>query len=158
MFGNNSAAAWCGKVGALGKYFKRLEKVFISCDDALKVIKQWDSPQTFFYCDPPYLGADQGHYSGYSVGDFQNLIDTLNSCEGSFLVSCYNCDVSIPEDWEKFEFSAYSSAKKNSNKQTGARTEVVYSRFNRVRPRDEIVKLYQSGAYDCYRANVLDLI
>jgi DNA adenine methylase len=148
----------------LPQYLDRLAPVHISNTDELKCIEQWDSPQTFFYCDPPYPGSNQGHYSGYSVSDFERLIDTLNQCQGSFMLSCYEVPgVTIPDDWEKFEFTAMCSASgagkvgaDRSRKATSAelgnrvRTEVVYRRFNRVPVREEIQKLYDSGAYNCF--------
>ena len=42
-------------------YAVRLRNAQIECCDALKVIRSSDSEGAFFYCDPPYVGADQGH-------------------------------------------------------------------------------------------------
>ena len=39
----------------LPKIIERLRTVQILCQDAIDVIKKWDSQDTFFYCDPPYL-------------------------------------------------------------------------------------------------------
>lgn len=55
----------------------RLQNVQIECYDALKIIRQNDNGETFFYLDPPYVGACQGHYDGYSQSDFNELIDLL---------------------------------------------------------------------------------
>ena len=35
--------------------YDRLSKVQISCHDAIDVIKERDTPDTFFYLDPPYI-------------------------------------------------------------------------------------------------------
>jgi DNA adenine methylase len=138
-----------------------MSSVYVACDDALKVIRQWDSPQTFFYCDPPYPGADCGHYGGYTVEDFQALVNTLNECQGSFILSNYEqAGASIPEGWERFAFEATSSSKgregydrskkAEESHQNRKRTEVVWRRFNRVPVRDEIKRLYARGAFDCF--------
>jgi len=85
----------CGTLNFLNKkkvlqqFFKRLEKVYISCCDAIKCLDYWDSEDTLFYLDPPYPEADQGHYSGYTVEDFNRLCERLDTIEGSFLLSCY---------------------------------------------------------------------
>ena len=131
----------------------------------MNVIKQWDSPQTFFYCDPPYPEAVQGHYDGYSITDFQNLVSTLNECQGSFLLSNYDQPgMEIPDDWERFEFDAYcsSSCKGRVNVDRSSivetdyderkRTEVVWRRFNKVPVRSEIQALYDSGRFNCFVA------
>lgn len=70
-------------------YAKRLDTVQIENHDALKVIGRCDSRDTFFYCDPPYLNSDQGHYAGYNESDFKFLLDTLVKIKGKFLLSSY---------------------------------------------------------------------
>jgi DNA adenine methylase len=35
----------------------RLRNTTIECCDALQIIQKCDGPETFFYCDPPYVGA-----------------------------------------------------------------------------------------------------
>lgn len=66
-----------------------LQGICIECTDALKVIDSHDTPDTFFYCDPPYVGTDQGHYGGYVQRDFDALIDKLSGIEGKFMLSHY---------------------------------------------------------------------
>lgn len=41
------------------EHSERLKYVQIECKDAIELIKQFDTPDTFFYIDPPYVGADQ---------------------------------------------------------------------------------------------------
>jgi DNA adenine methylase len=67
----------------------RLRNTTIECCDALRIIQKCDSPETFFYCDPPYVGADQGHYDGYSQDDFDRLLDVLSGLRGKFILSSY---------------------------------------------------------------------
>ncbi len=57
--------------------------------DAIEVIKRFDRPDSFFYLDPPYFNSDCGHYDGYSVQDFANLLGTLAQIRGKFLLSSY---------------------------------------------------------------------
>jgi DNA adenine methylase len=70
-------------------YSSRLEKVQIESNDALKIITSRDSDNTLHYCDPPYVGSDQGHYGGYTQEHFDGLLDTLGSIKGKFLLSSY---------------------------------------------------------------------
>ena len=46
-------------------------------------------PDAFFYIDPPYVGADQGHYDGYTQEDFDALLNLLAAIKGKFLLSSY---------------------------------------------------------------------
>lgn len=71
------------------EYAKRLQRVQIECCDALRVIRSRDTDGTFFYIDPPYVGADQGHYDGYTQEDFDALLSLLESIRGKFLLSSY---------------------------------------------------------------------
>ncbi len=75
------------------KIHDRLSHVQISCADALSVISQRDTEDTFFYLDPPYIGAEQKHYSGYTEKDFRQLLETLSSIKGKFLLSHFNCRI-----------------------------------------------------------------
>lgn len=70
-------------------YKQRLNTVQIECNDALKVIRHRDTKDSFFYCDPPYFNSNCSHYDGYTEKDFINLLDTLASIEGKFLLSSY---------------------------------------------------------------------
>jgi DNA adenine methylase len=162
VFTRNNSVTWMNQVDRLPSYIDRMRSVFISNQDALTCIEQWDSPQTFFYCDPPYPKANQGHYSGYTEQDFEDLLDTLKGIKGSALVSCYDHGFDMPECWRRVEFDAYASSSGNgkvgadrSRKATAEelgnrkRTEVVLIK-DASQPRPEIQKLYDSGKYDCF--------
>ena len=73
------------------KLSNRLADVQISCRDALRVIKDRDSENTFFYLDPPYPGCYQQHYSGYTHTDLYNLLVLLSTIKGKFILSNYWC-------------------------------------------------------------------
>jgi hypothetical protein len=77
----------------------------IECKDALKVIRGSDSPDTFFYIDPPYFNADMGHYKGYAESDFNDLLDTLQGIKGKFLLSHYPCVNIDGRGWNTKEFN-----------------------------------------------------
>ncbi|CAG5017731.1 hypothetical protein DYBT9275_05835 [Dyadobacter sp. CECT 9275] len=70
-------------------YQRRLKRVTIESYDVLKVIKAYDSPETFFYLDPPYVSSDQGPYKGYTEQDFINLLEACSQMKGKFLLSSY---------------------------------------------------------------------
>ncbi|MCK7559409.1 DNA adenine methylase [Chitinophaga sedimenti] len=71
------------------RYAKRLEHVQLECKDALYMITSRDTPDSFFYCDPPYFNSDMGHYKGYTKRDFTELLDVLTAIKGKFLLSSY---------------------------------------------------------------------
>jgi len=167
VFHMNPAVTFQNSAANLYECARRLRGVHIECDDAINVIKRWDSPQTFFYCDPPYPGTSQGHYDGYTSEDFDALVSALDSAQGSFLLSCYD-QPNVPDSWTHHEFSTRCSASGKGKAGSGRdktkaatdlgdrkRTEVAWSRTSTVEPREEILKLYRSGAFDCFTGETL---
>ena len=79
----------------------RLQKVLIENRDFEKLIKQYDSPGSFFYCDPPYF-ATENYYKdvGFTAKDHLRLRDTLLEIKGKFLVSYNDCP-EIREIWNQ---------------------------------------------------------
>lgn len=167
VYSRNSAAAWNNK--DFPSAISRLRSVYLANTDALRVIKQWDSPQTLFYCDPPYIGTSQGHYGGYGDQEFANLLNALNGVKGAYVLSCYeDCQSLLYGAVENFEFATKCSASgkgqvgksrvtsaKASPDALGNRTRVerVYRRFNTVPWRPELEKLRQAGKYSCFARN-----
>lgn len=94
---------------------KRLQYVQISCRDALQVIRDRDSERTFFYLDPPYPDTNQGHYSGYTWKELEELLTLLQSIQGQFALSNYPSEMiskfSAENSWQLKEFTM----KKDSN-------------------------------------------
>lgn len=70
----------------------RLQKVVIENKDCVKLIRQYDRPESFFYCDPPYYNADQ-YYEAVSTDSFDHagLVDALLGIKGKFLLSYNDC-------------------------------------------------------------------
>lgn len=71
------------------EFSERLAHVQVECNDAIYLIERLDSPDTFFYLDPPYVDSDQGHYGGYTQEHFNRLLDALSRIKGKFLLSSY---------------------------------------------------------------------
>lgn len=67
----------------------RLSTTQIENRDAVEVIRIMDTANTFFYIDPPYVGANQGHYHGYNQQHFNELLQALSDIKGRFILSSY---------------------------------------------------------------------
>lgn len=80
---------------------QRLQKVVIENRDFERLIGQYDSPVSFFYCDPPYY-ATENYYKdvGFAADDHIRLRDSLLKCSGKFLVSYNDCP-EIREIWDQ---------------------------------------------------------
>jgi DNA adenine methylase len=157
VYGANQSTKWTNGVNRLPQYIERMKGVSVANEDALRFIDRWDSPHTLFYCDPPYPSTNQGHYGGYTLDDFRALVDKLNACKGNFVLSCYDViPDEMPQDWERFEFKSTMTAARDKSLNK-SRTEVVWRRFNRVPVRDEIQKLYNSGAFSEFAFPLQDM-
>lgn len=82
--------AWKNYLANIDEIFNRLDTVFFDCEDAIKCISRWDCEGALFYCDPPYPETCQGHYSGYSLTDWEQLCHTLDTIRGSYILSGYD--------------------------------------------------------------------
>jgi DNA adenine methylase len=111
----------------------RLQNVQIECSDALKIIRSRDTPDSFFYCDPPYPDTDQGHYDGYSADDFRCLLDMLSKIEGKFLLSSFRHDYlrefKDKHGWSQFEIKMQKSVTAQTG-HTGTKIEVFTANYN----------------------------
>ena len=114
-------------------YAIRLQNVQIECTDAIRIIRSRDSENSFFYCDPPYFNADMGHYDGYTLQDFQNLLDTLATLKGKFLLSSYRCPILSQyvnaQGWHTHEIVQSISASINKPNSRKPKTEVLTANY-----------------------------
>lgn len=72
---------------------ERLERTQIETGNAIKVIKQYDTPDAFHYIDPPYIETNMGHYQGYSISEYKELLKSLTQIKGRFLLSGFPNDI-----------------------------------------------------------------
>lgn len=90
-FGSQPHAMW-NNFPLIESAAGRLQKVVIENKDCVKLIRQYDRPESFFYCDPPYYNADQ-YYEAVSTDGFDHagFADTLLGIKGKFLLSYNDC-------------------------------------------------------------------
>ncbi len=86
---------WLGSVEGLPQIVQRLQRVQIENAPANEIIRRYDSPETLFYCDPPYpheARSDIKAY-GYEMTDreHEELAEVLRSVQGAVAVSGYRC-------------------------------------------------------------------
>jgi len=100
-----AVSRWLGSVEDLSEIAQRLLRVQIENAPALEVIKRYDSPQTLFYCDPPYVhetGGDSQAY-GHEMTDegHRALAATLNNVQGRVALSGSRCPLydELFKDW-----------------------------------------------------------
>lgn len=109
------------------KWQKHFDKItFCESSDFEDVIKKYDSPKTYFYCDPPYFKTEN-YYANHDFGisTHQRLAETLKSIKGKFSLSYYHfekLDEWFPKNeyiWESKEFSKAAMAKSGKSQTKG---------------------------------------
>lgn len=72
---------------------ERLENTTIENRDALEVIRCYDTPDTFHFVDPPYVGSDCGHYEGvFGESHLLALLELLTELKGKFMLTMFPDD------------------------------------------------------------------
>ena len=88
---------------------ERLAHVTIENRDFEELIIQYDRPDAFFYCDPPYYETE-GHYEVvFSKEDHIRLCRALKNIQGKFLLSYNDCEF-IRELYKDFYIESCSRA------------------------------------------------
>jgi len=96
---------WLGSVEQLPQIAERLLRVQIENRPAIDVMELYDSPQTLFYCDPPYPHESRGDNKayGYELTDAEHraLAKTLHRAQAKVVLSGYECPLmeSLYGDW-----------------------------------------------------------
>jgi DNA adenine methylase len=130
---------WLGGVTALPEIAERLLRVQIENRPALDVIRLYDSKETLFYCDPPYVHETRGDAKAYghemADEDHVALAETLNSAAAMIAVSNYDCklmnDLYRPPRWTKIV-----APEKTNHATKGKRSEVLWVNY-RLADRDK---------------------
>jgi DNA adenine methylase len=71
----------------LERMHERLNGVVIENLTWKRFVELYDSPDTFLFLDPPYIGADPKAYAGWSEADATALRDTLKNVKGRWMVT-----------------------------------------------------------------------
>ncbi len=88
-----AVSRWLGAVEALPEIAQRLQRVQIENAPAVEVICRYDTPDTVFYADPPYVHETRGDSAAYSfeMSDraHEELAEVLNQVRGRVVLSGY---------------------------------------------------------------------
>ncbi len=91
---------WLVGLTILPRHAKRCRNLIILNKDFREVLQEWDSPDTFFYCDPPYIHetVTANYYGDYdmSLQDHQDLVQMLLNCRGKVMLSGYQHETYEP--------------------------------------------------------------
>jgi len=94
---SGAVSRWLGSVEGLSEIAQRLQRVQIENAPAIETIQRYDTPETVFYIDPPYVHSARGDSSAYGYEmtdeDHKNLAKVLNRVRGRVILSGYRTDL-----------------------------------------------------------------
>lgn len=131
---NEQAAAWMSVVDGLPAVHERLRRVAILNRDALKVIEQFDTPNTLYYLDPPYVHATRHTTAEYGEQEMHDekhveLLDLLLTLKGKVMLSGYPSPLYDEKlaHWHKVDFDLPNNSAAGDSKER--MTERVWCNF-----------------------------
>lgn len=126
-----AVSRWLGAVEDLPLIAQRLLRVQIENAPAIEVVKRYDSPETLFYCDPPYPHGSRGDANAYAheMTDDQHraLANVLRNVEGKVALSGYQCELmeELYGDWRRVE-----SEERIVHSVKSLRKEILWTNYN----------------------------
>ena len=106
---SGAVSRWLGSVDGLAEITERLLRVQIENAPAEEVIRRYDTAETVFYLDPPYVHSARGDTTAYEheMSDEEHiaLADVLSSIRGRAVLSGYRTELydSLFADWTRID-------------------------------------------------------
>lgn len=122
-----AVSRWLGSVEGLSEIVQRLQRVQIENAPAVEIVRRFDSEETLFYLDPPYVHASRGDKNAYgtemSDEDHADLANVLHEIKGRAVVSGYRTKLydKLFKNWKRID-----APKKIINSSKGLRQECLW--------------------------------
>ena len=133
---------WLMRLSMLDAWRWRLMLVQIDCRDALEVIRYWDSPNTLFYIDPPYVNETRRTLNAYayemSVEQYKELVELLLGIKGKAVVSGYEHPLYSPFGQAGWKVHKFHTACHAAGRVRGSGLQGKGSALAKV-PRTEVI-------------------
>ncbi|MDE6035896.1 MAG: DNA adenine methylase [Ruminococcus sp.] len=104
---------------------KRLENVVIENLDFGELIKKYDTNDSLFYCDPPYISTERYYDKRFAPEDHLRLKAILSQIQGRFILS-YNDSENIRELYRDFKIVP---VRRQNNLSDGFYKELIIKNF-----------------------------
>lgn len=125
-----AVSRWLGSIDGLPEIVQRLQRVQIENAPALEILERYDTENTLFYLDPPYVHESRNDSNAYSheLTDTEHieLSEMLHKIKGRAVVSGYRTKLydKLFCDWNRIDASM-----KTCNSSKGIRQESLWLNF-----------------------------
>jgi DNA adenine methylase len=126
-----AVSRWLGSIEDLPVIAQRLLRVQIEHAPAIEVIQRYDSPETLFYCDPPYAHDARTDVKAYayemSDQEHRELAAVLRAVRGKVALSGYDSALyhELYGDWHRTD-----APEKPIHSSKAMRQEVLWTNYN----------------------------
>jgi DNA adenine methylase len=126
-----SQQRYFNKLKKLPKIHERLQNVIIEHLDFEECIYKYDTPDTLFFIDPPYLGSEHYYDGNFSLDDHKRLLRVLKDIKGKFVLTTYYNELYANElrnfYYVTIETGIHATVKRSEQRAKGL--EYVYMNF-----------------------------
>jgi len=134
---SQSTSKWLGNIEEnLPTAIERLKTVQIENLDFRKLIPKYDSKDTLFYLDPPYISdtrkSKQVYANEMTNQEHEELVDILKTINGKAILSGYEHEIYNPlieYGWQKVLLGEYDKKSMNHNAETIKGKEFVWLNY-----------------------------
>ncbi len=130
---SGAISRWLGAIDDLPQIAERLLRVQIENRPASDVIRLYDSPDTLFYCDPPYIHDTRGDAKAYGYEmtnqEHKDLAKLLNRVHGMVAVSNYPCEL-MDNLYPSPRWHKTLSGERTNHATKGTRIEVLWTNYD----------------------------
>ncbi|MBA4535126.1 DNA adenine methylase [Brevibacillus halotolerans] len=105
----NPAVGYQSACSRIDEFAERLRGVMIEHGDFRTIIEKYDTPDTLFYVDPPYIGREKYYAGNFNETDHRDLAYMLNNIKGKAIVSYYDEPVlkELYKGWRREMFQSF---------------------------------------------------
>jgi DNA adenine methylase len=111
-----SVSRWLSVIELLPEIHVRWRSVQVEHDDYATILERYDTPETLFYCDPPYVPRTRrrgGYRHEMRHEDHEEMVRRLLDLEGKVILSGYADPVYEPLEvhgWERMDIPIQACA------------------------------------------------
>jgi DNA adenine methylase len=133
-----TASSWLSILEMIPEIHRRLMRVQIEQKDFREILRDYDTPETLFYCDPPYVpeARKSGKYlHELTEDDHRELVEISLGLQGKVILSGYAhpiYEALVEAGWERKDFQTFCTVTgrtrdgKNIPKEALKRVESVW--------------------------------
>ncbi len=126
-----AVSRWLGSVEDLPEIVQRLLRVQIEHAPAIELIQRYDTPETLFYCDPPYPHDSRTDLKAYAYemtdAEHLELAEVLRKVQGKVALSSYDSKLfdELYGDWYRTE-----ATEKQIHSSKAIRQEILWTNYD----------------------------